>query len=159
MRWSNGLVPRVRDLCWPLCLLALPAVADRAYVTCQNGDALGVIDLSAGETVVTWDVPGKPAGVAVTSGSVFTVSADSKTVHRFASASGTVLAARRLDAHVERALARRLVRDDGVDLVVTREQDWRGAVADGHEHTGHVGLDSRAATVELGSGPGRRPKA
>ena len=44
---------------------ALPAAADTGFVTCQNGDALSVLDLVTGEERARWSVPGKPAGVAV----------------------------------------------------------------------------------------------
>ena len=70
-----------------LLMLLAPAVAsagELAFVTCQNGDELSVIDLDAGEELERWSVPGKPAGVAVAKdGTVFTVSPDSKTVRRF----------------------------------------------------------------------------
>ena len=102
MPWSSGSVRRAR-----LALTAALAAAvvgtgplaagDRAFVTCQNGDALSVIDLGTGEEVARWDVPGKPAGVAVASdGSVYTVSPDSKTV-RHLSPDGALLAETTLD--------------------------------------------------------------
>lgn len=78
-------------------LLTGPAAADLAYITCQNGDALSVIDLATGQETDRWDVPGKPAGVAVASdGSVYTVSPDDKTVRHY-SALGEILAEAHLD--------------------------------------------------------------
>ncbi|GAA4219471.1 YVTN family beta-propeller protein [Sagittula marina] len=76
---------RRADLALILTLAATSVAAgDLAYVTCQNGNALSVLDLDTGETRATWDVPGKPAGVAVASdGSVFTVSPDDATVRRY----------------------------------------------------------------------------
>lgn len=66
------------------------AAADLAYVTCQNGDALSVLDLAAGEEIARWSVPGKPAGVAASPGAIFTVAADGKTIRRHDPASGDV---------------------------------------------------------------------
>ena len=72
---------------------AAPVLAgDLAYVTCQNGDGVSVIDLDAGTEVARWVVPGKPAGVAVSAGAVFTVAAEAKTVRRHDPATGAVLA-------------------------------------------------------------------
>lgn len=69
------------------------AAGNLAFVTCQNGNALSVLDLEAGEERDRWEVPGKPAGVAVTAeGSVYTVSPDDKTVRRFGS-DGALIAA------------------------------------------------------------------
>lgn len=81
-----------------LALAALPAAGDVAFVTCQNGDAVSVLDLSTGEETARWSVPGKPAGVAVGTGgtAVFTVSPDSKTVRRL-SLDGAVRAEVTLD--------------------------------------------------------------
>nr|WP_274705615.1 YncE family protein [Salipiger pentaromativorans] len=80
-----------------LTLAAWPAAGDVAFVTCQNGDAVSVLDLSTGEEHARWTVPGKPAGVAVdTGGAVYTVSPDSKAVRRFSFA-GEVLAEVTLD--------------------------------------------------------------
>lgn len=66
------------------------AAAELAYVTCQNGDALSVLDLEAGEEIARWSVPGKPAGVAASTGAVFTVAADGKTIRNHDPASGDV---------------------------------------------------------------------
>lgn len=80
-----------------LALAAGPAAGDLAFVTCQNGDAVSVLDLDTGQERARWPVPGKPAGVAVApDGSVFTVSPDSKTVRRY-SADGTLMAQVTLD--------------------------------------------------------------
>ncbi|PKQ14082.1 MAG: hypothetical protein CVT70_01095 [Alphaproteobacteria bacterium HGW-Alphaproteobacteria-1] len=95
MRWSSGSVRRAaRALA--LVALAAPAGADMAYVTCQSGDALSVIDLVALTEVARWPLPGKPAGVAVAGGAVYTVAADTKTVRRHAP-SGALLAETVLD--------------------------------------------------------------
>jgi len=76
-----------------LFVMAAPAVADVAYVTCQSDDKLSVIDLNAPDARVDWRVLGKPAGVAVgVSGDVYTVSADSKTVRRWSAATATIAA-------------------------------------------------------------------
>ncbi|WP_298922089.1 beta-propeller fold lactonase family protein [uncultured Roseobacter sp.] len=89
---------RVRKLALGLSLAVGSAAAgDLAYVTCQNGDALFVHDLSSGATVREWSVPGKPAGIALTKGSAYTVSPDSKTLRRFATNTGDVLAMTELD--------------------------------------------------------------
>ena len=106
MRWSSGSVRRAPDLRASrigllsalLCgVMACPAAADIAYVTCQNGDALSVIDTGRGTEIARWPLPGKPAGVAVgLDGSVYTVSPDNKAVRRLSQA-GTVLAEARLD--------------------------------------------------------------
>ncbi len=75
-----------------LSLLAPAALAgELAFVTCQNGDALSVLDLETKTEIARWHVPGQPAGIAVSSeGSVFTVSPDSKTVRRFSGADGSL---------------------------------------------------------------------
>ena len=104
MRWSSGSVPPARDalrlaggLAAALALTAgVPAAADLAFVTCQNGDALSVVDTAARAEIARWDVPGKPAGVAAGPGAVYTVSPDDKTVRRW-SLSGALGAARALD--------------------------------------------------------------
>ena len=71
---------------------------DVAFVTCQNGDELSVIDLNTGSEIDRWPVPGKPAGVAVTEArTVFAVSPDSKTVRRFSAQNGKVEAEVSLD--------------------------------------------------------------
>ncbi|WP_425102325.1 beta-propeller fold lactonase family protein [Tropicibacter sp. S64] len=88
---------RARDTLLILTLAAGPLVAgDRAFVTCQNGEVLSVIDVATGEAQ-TWPLPGKPAGVAVApDGRVYTVSANSKEVRRM-SPSGAVEAVTTLD--------------------------------------------------------------
>ncbi|WP_227271962.1 YVTN family beta-propeller repeat protein [Roseobacter weihaiensis] len=79
-------------------LAALPVAAEEvAYITCQNGDALSVIDLAAGTEIDRWPVPGKPAGVAVSHGGVFTVSADSKTLRKHDPHSGAIIKSTTLD--------------------------------------------------------------
>lgn len=70
---------------------------DLAFVTCQNGDALSVLDVSAGAEIARWSVPGKPAGVAVSTSAVFTVAADDKAVRRHDARTGTVSAETVLD--------------------------------------------------------------
>ncbi|APZ50622.1 YncE family protein [Salipiger abyssi] len=80
-----------------LTLAAGPVAGDMAFVTCQNGNAVSVLDLSTGEEHARWRVSGKPAGVAVgTGGTVYTVSPDSKSVRHF-SAAGELLADVTLD--------------------------------------------------------------
>lgn len=79
-----------------LLILATGAAGDTAFVTCQPGDALGIIDLTQQEETARWAIPGKPAGVAVAKGEVFTVSPDTKEVRRIAT-SGEVLAQTNLD--------------------------------------------------------------
>lgn len=120
MRWSSGSVRRAARLTrtakqagrpgarcvagWGIALgLVLSAgpgagvaSAERAYVTCQNGDALAVIDLDGGAAVQTWSVPGKPAGIAVGKGAVYTVAPDAKVVRRH-DPDGTVAAEVTLD--------------------------------------------------------------
>lgn len=97
MRWSSGLARRVAKAFAVLVVAGLPAAADTAFVTCQNGDALSVFDLTSGAETARWSVPGKPAGVAVSKdGRVFTVSPDRKTVRRYDRA-GTVQAEAALD--------------------------------------------------------------
>lgn len=66
------------------------AAGDLAYVTCQNGDGLSVLDLTRGMAEQHWGVPGKPAGVAVAGEAVFTVAADSKAVRRHDAKTGKV---------------------------------------------------------------------
>ena len=74
------------------------AAGDIAFVTCQNGNALSVLDLDSGREIARWSVPGQPAGIAVTAdGEVFTVSPDSKTVRRHVGDTGLVLAEVTLD--------------------------------------------------------------
>ncbi|NOR31599.1 MAG: beta-propeller fold lactonase family protein [Sulfitobacter sp.] len=81
-----------------LALVAAPTIAgDLAFVTCQNGDGVSVLDLDAGTQISRWSVPGKPAGVAVAGADVFTVAPDSKTVRRHAAVTGKVTAQIQLD--------------------------------------------------------------
>ncbi|MEL7514209.1 MAG: beta-propeller fold lactonase family protein [Pseudomonadota bacterium] len=80
-----------------LLCLATAAAGDTAYITCQSDDTLGIIDLTGQSEVGQWSVKGKPAGVAVTQGMVYTVSPDSKEIRRFDILSGEVLAQTRLD--------------------------------------------------------------
>ncbi len=99
MRWSIALARRGPEAVLILTLTAAaPAAAELAYVTCQNGEELSVLDLDTGQEAARWPVPGKPAGVAVTTaGNIYTVSPDSKTVRRMSTATGTVLASAVLD--------------------------------------------------------------
>ncbi|MEO1345709.1 MAG: beta-propeller fold lactonase family protein [Pseudomonadota bacterium] len=95
MRLWNDLVRQaLRGLALLMCT---PAMADVAYITCQTGDALSVIDLGRSADVTTWDVPGKPAGVATGSNYVLTVSADSKVIRKLDAATGAVLVQTKLD--------------------------------------------------------------
>ncbi|WP_353476471.1 YncE family protein (plasmid) [Salipiger sp. H15] len=99
MRWSSGSVRRApeRALAVFLAVAASSTAADLAFVTCQNGDALSVLDLATGEETARWSVPGKPAGVAVAQdGTVYTVAPDAKTVRRHGPG-GAVLAEAVLD--------------------------------------------------------------
>ena len=98
MRWSKSSVRRAPDLALLLSLAASSlAAGDLAFVTCQNGDALSVIDVVTEKEVSRWSLPGKPAGVAASPGAVFTVSADSKVVRRLDPSNGHVLAHVTLD--------------------------------------------------------------
>ncbi|AWI86397.1 hypothetical protein CEW88_21770 (plasmid) [Alloyangia pacifica] len=99
MRWSSGSVRRAPELALAalLTVAAGSAAADLAFVTCQNGDALSVLDLETGAETVRWSVPGKPAGVVVgPDGTVYTVAPDARTVRRHGPG-GTVLAEAVLD--------------------------------------------------------------
>lgn len=98
MRWSRSSV-RLRPDLLALGLLAAGPLAagPTAYVTCQNGDALSVLDLDTGIETNRWSLPGQPAGVAVADGIVVTVSAGSKTVRRLDHVSGALLAEMELD--------------------------------------------------------------
>ena len=83
MRLWHGLARPALKFALAAWLAPALAVADVAFVTCQNGDAVSVLDLDSGAEVARWSVPGQPAGVAVSkSGIVYTVSPDSKTVRR-----------------------------------------------------------------------------
>lgn len=77
---------------------ALPASADRAFVTAQGGNAVSVIDLTTGQETQRITVPGGPAGVLVAAdlARFFTVSPNDKTVRAFAT-DGTPLAEVTLD--------------------------------------------------------------
>lgn len=85
------------NLALALGLVAVPALGDVAYVTCQSGEEVSVLDLDAARERVRWAVPGKPAGVAVQGAHVFTVAPDTKTVRRHLAASGAVVAQVELD--------------------------------------------------------------
>ncbi|MCV3274200.1 YncE family protein [Roseobacter sinensis] len=86
------------ELAAALIVAATPGPArDLAFVTCQPGDALSVLDIAAGQEIARWAVPGKPAGVAVSPQAVFTVAADSKQVRRHALPSGEPRATVTLD--------------------------------------------------------------
>ncbi|WP_299402338.1 YncE family protein [uncultured Roseobacter sp.] len=91
-------MPPVLDLSLALTLAATPLAAGYlAYVTCQNGDGVSVLDIDAGAEVARWSVPGKPAGVAASHGAVFTVAPDSKTLRKHDPATGGVLTHVQLD--------------------------------------------------------------
>lgn len=68
-----------------------------AYVTCQNGEVISVLDLDNGDLVAEWPLPEKPAGIALFEDEFVTISPDSKQVRRFDRASGTLLAETTLD--------------------------------------------------------------
>nr|WP_138465325.1 YncE family protein [Poseidonocella sp. HB161398] len=75
----------------------MAAAGDLAFVTCQNGDALSLIDLGTRAELRRIPLPGKPAGIAVAAdGSFYAVSADSKTL-RHLDREGALLAERVLD--------------------------------------------------------------
>ena len=98
MRWSRRLARPALKAFALLCSVAgIPAAGDTAFVTCQNGEVLSILDLDTGEETAQWSVPGKPAGISVTSaGEIYTVSPDSKTIRRFAR-DGSELAQVQLD--------------------------------------------------------------
>jgi YVTN family beta-propeller protein len=57
---------RGRAVCFALALLAAgPAAADEAYITSQNGDDLGILDLTSRMVVAHIKIEGKPAGIAM----------------------------------------------------------------------------------------------
>ncbi|NVO56707.1 YncE family protein [Rhodobacteraceae bacterium B1Z28] len=93
MRWSNVLAQQVRYmLALGLGFTANVALADIAYITCQNGEELSRIDLAAMRETARWPLPGKPAGVATgTDNDLFTVSAGSKVVRRLSMETGETL--------------------------------------------------------------------
>lgn len=97
MRWSRNSVRPGHKLAAALCLAALPAWGDMAYITCQNGEALSLFDLDKGEEVARWSLPGQPAGIAVSKEAVYTVAPEAKTVRRHDPLTGEVLADIRLD--------------------------------------------------------------
>ncbi|MGB0905028.1 MAG: YncE family protein, partial [Mangrovicoccus sp.] len=81
-----------------LALAAAPAAGEIAFVTNQNSDELSILDLDKGTEIARLPVEGKPAGVAVGKGAeIYTVSPDSKTIRRFDSRSGEILAEAVLD--------------------------------------------------------------
>lgn len=81
------------ELITALILTAVSAAAgDIAYVTCQNGEQVSVLDMQTHKEISRWSVPGKPAGVAVAKNAVFTVAPDSKTVRRHDPHTGNVVA-------------------------------------------------------------------
>lgn len=65
-----------------LICLATKVAGQTAFVTCQPGEALSLIDVSTGTEAARWPLPGKPAGVAVSGDKIYTVSPDSKVVRR-----------------------------------------------------------------------------
>ncbi len=93
MRWSNALAQQAKlGLALFLAVSSGTALADTAYITCQNGNELSRIDLTEMQETARWPLPGKPAGVAVgTNNNLFTVSADSKTVRRLSMKTGETL--------------------------------------------------------------------
>ncbi|MGB3243367.1 MAG: beta-propeller fold lactonase family protein [Sulfitobacter sp.] len=92
MHWLRNLAHRIASALLGLWLGTSSSAAELAYVTCQNGDGVSVLDLDGAGEIARWQVPGKPAGVAASAGAVFTVAADSKTVRRHDPATGNVLA-------------------------------------------------------------------
>lgn len=89
---------RALDLAAALVVVGtLCSARDLAFVTCQTGDALSVLDIAAGKEIARWSVPGKPAGVALSPEAVFTVAADSKTVRRHDPLTGEALVTATLD--------------------------------------------------------------
>ncbi len=48
-----------------LALCCVPALADEAFITEQNGDGLSVLDLSTQKVVGRIAIEGKPAGIAM----------------------------------------------------------------------------------------------
>lgn len=97
--WPNLARPHLNAALLILALAAPSGAAgDIAFVTCQNGNALSVLDLDRGVEIARWSVPGQPAGIAVAAnGEVFTVAPDSKTVRRHDGMTGAVLAKVTLD--------------------------------------------------------------
>lgn len=97
MHWQKNLARLATSTLLALWLGSAAPAAGLAYVTCQNGDGVSVIDLAQMAQVSRWSVPGKPAGVAVSTQAVFTVSPDAKTVRRHDPVSGAVQATATLD--------------------------------------------------------------
>ncbi|MDP5217037.1 YncE family protein [Ruegeria sp. 2205SS24-7] len=69
-------------------LLPAPAAGDIAYITCQNGEELSLIDLASAREIDRWHLPGKPAGIAAGGDALFTVSPGSKMVRRLSRGGG-----------------------------------------------------------------------
>lgn len=83
MRWWRGSVRRASALlALFLCPLSALAGGGTAFVTCQNGDALSVLDLDSATLRRTTPLPGEPAGLAVTDSAIFVVSAGSHVLRR-----------------------------------------------------------------------------
>lgn len=97
MRWRKNLARLATSTLLALWLGSAAPAAGLAYVTCQNGDGVSVIDLDQMSEVSRWSVPGKPAGVAASAQSVFTVAPDAKTVRRHDPLTGEEQAAVSLD--------------------------------------------------------------
>ncbi len=99
MPWSSVLVRQAsRSLTLVMAFSASPALAETAFITCQNGEELSRIDLVEMLETARWPLPGKPAGVAVgQDGTLFTVSPDNKTVQRLSAQTGKTLARVTLD--------------------------------------------------------------
>lgn len=76
---------------------AQAAAGDMAFVTCQSSEQVSVIDVTQGAQTGLWSIPGKPAGVAVSQGQVFTVSPDTKTVRRLDAKTGATLTETQLE--------------------------------------------------------------
>ncbi|MEO9652549.1 MAG: YncE family protein [Roseobacter sp.] len=86
------------NLAMIVALAMTPAVASEyAYVTCQNGDGVSVLDLTSQKRHQHWHVSGKPAGIAVAKTAVFTVAAGSKILRKHDPKTGLVQAQVTLD--------------------------------------------------------------
>ncbi|MEC9196115.1 MAG: YncE family protein, partial [Pseudomonadota bacterium] len=94
MRWLNA---SARHSVLALILAALPAQAELAYITCQNGNALSLFDLDSGQETARWSLPGQPAGIAVGADAVFTVAPEGKVVRRHTPITGEITAEAHLD--------------------------------------------------------------
>lgn len=99
MPWSSVLVRQASRLVLSLMALSAgPALAETAFVTCQNGNELSRIDLSEMRETARWPLPGMPAGVAIgVDGTLFTVASDSKMVRRLSAETGETVAQVELD--------------------------------------------------------------